>query len=76
MGLTSAAVAVPLSYPSARLFSDALGNVLFKFPLNFRYSLGGLALWIVIIVTLSALASLWPATRAARISVRETLAYE
>ena len=76
VGLTSAAVAVPLSYPSARLFSDALGNVLFKFPLNFRYSLGGLALWIVIIVTLSALASLWPATRAARISVRETLAYE
>ncbi len=76
LGLLSAAAAIPISYPVSRLFTDALGKQLFKFPLDFRYSLGGLALWIVIVVALSALASLWPATRAARMSVRETLAYE
>jgi putative ABC transport system permease protein len=76
LGLFSAGVAIPISYPVSRWFTDALGNQLFKFPLDFRYSFGGLALWLIVVMALSALASLWPAWRAARTSVRETLAYE
>jgi putative ABC transport system permease protein len=76
LGLLSTVVSIPLSYPGSRLFSDAFGNMLLKAPLNFRYSLDGLLMWLGVIVVLSALASLWPAWRAAQLSVRETLAYE
>jgi ABC-type lipoprotein release transport system permease subunit len=33
-------------------------------------------LWLLIVAVFSALASLWPALRAAQVSVREALAYE
>jgi len=33
-------------------------------------------LWLLVVVVLSALASLWPALQATRVSVREALAYE
>jgi putative ABC transport system permease protein len=76
LGLISVLVAIPLSYPGARLVSDALGNMLFKMPMFFRYSVNGVFVWLVVMIVLATLASLWPALRAARLSVRETLAYE
>ena len=76
LGMTSVLVAVPLSYPGSRLISDALGNMLFKMPMFFQYSINGVLLWSIVLLLLAALASLWPASRAARLSVRETLAYE
>ncbi len=76
LGLASALLAIPLSYPGARLVSDALGNMLFKMPMFFRYSAESIFLWIMVMLLLATLASLWPALRAARMSVRETLAYE
>ena len=60
----------------ARLFSDQIGQVLLNMPLDFLYAAGGMALWLGIVVVLSVLASLSPALRAGRMSVRETLAYE
>jgi putative ABC transport system permease protein len=76
IGLLSWLLALPFSYPGARFFSNIVGVELLELPLDFTYSLRGAGLWLVIVVTVSALASLWPALRAARISVRETLAYE
>jgi putative ABC transport system permease protein len=76
LGLVSALIAIPLSYPGAKLVSDAMGNMLFKMPMFFRYSVNGVFLWIVVMIVLATLASLWPALRAARLSVRDTLAYE
>jgi ABC-type lipoprotein release transport system permease subunit len=35
-----------------------------------------LVIWLALIVILSALASLWPAMRAAHLTVRDSLAYE
>ena len=49
---------------------------LLQMPLDFRFSIGGWVLWLVIVAVLSALASLWPALRATQVSVRESLAYE
>ena len=69
-------LAVPLSVPGARLFSDLIGEVVLAMPLDFVYSAGGMVLWLLIVVVLSALASLWPALRAAQLSIREALAYE
>jgi len=76
LGVLSWLFAAPISYPGAQTFSQVVGRQLLKVPLDFSYSIGGLALWLVIVVMLSALASLWPALRATRVSVREALAYE
>jgi len=76
LGLLSGVVAIPLSYPGSKLVSDAMGNMLFKMPMYFRYSTNGIFAWLVMMIILATLASLWPALRAARLSVRETLAYE
>jgi putative ABC transport system permease protein len=75
VGVLSWLIAVPLSYPGARLFSDMVGKA-FNLPLDFDYSMPGVVTWFVIVVVLSALASLWPALRATRVSVREALSYE
>jgi len=75
VGVLSWLVAVPISYPGARLFSDMVGKA-FNLPLDFDYSMPGVVTWFVIVVVLSALASLWPALRATQVSVREALSYE
>jgi putative ABC transport system permease protein len=76
LGVLSWLLAVPLSYPGARLFSAALGLALFQTELEFRYSVPSVAAWLALVLVLSALSSLWPAWRATRVSVREALAYE
>jgi len=76
LGMVSWLFAVPLSYPAARAVSDAVGYPFMGAPLDFRYSAGGVVLWLAIVAALSALASLWPALQATRVSVREALAYE
>jgi putative ABC transport system permease protein len=76
VGVLSWVIAAPLSYPSAWVFSDAIGRALLEAPLDFSFSIAGLAIWLVIVIALSAVASLWPALRATQVSVREALAYE
>jgi putative ABC transport system permease protein len=76
LGVLSWLLAVPLSYPGAWALSSAVGYSFMGAPLDFRYSMSGVMLWLAVVVVLSALASLWPALRATRISVREALAYE
>jgi putative ABC transport system permease protein len=76
VGVLSWALAVPLSYPGARLFSDAVGRALLRSPFEFAYSVEGVGLWLGTVVVISVLASLVPALRATKISVREALAYE
>ena len=74
LGILSWLLAAPLSYPGARLFSRLVSSLLI--PLGFRYSVVGVVTWLGIVIVLSALASLWPALRASKVSVREALAYE
>jgi putative ABC transport system permease protein len=76
VGILSWLLALPLSYPGARLFSNAVGNALLQSPLDFDYPIGGVIGWLVIVIVLSALASLWPSLQATQVSVRESLAYE
>jgi len=76
LGLLSWLFSVPISYPGAMAFSNVLGQELIEMSLDFKYPIGAVVLWLVIILVLSALASLWPALRATRVSVRESLAYE
>ena len=76
IGALSWLLAIPLSFPGARLFSDSVGESLLRVPFQFTYAVDGAGLWLLIVMVLSALASLWPALRATRVSVREALAYE
>jgi putative ABC transport system permease protein len=76
VGALSWLLAVPISYPGALLLSNTLGDTLITIPLEFSYSIDGVGFWLLVVLLLSALASLWPALRATRVSVRESLAYE
>jgi putative ABC transport system permease protein len=76
LGLLSWLFSVPISYPGAWAFSDVIGRELIEMALDFRFPMGAVVLWLLIVLVLSALASLWPALRATRVSVRESLAYE
>ncbi len=76
VGVLSWVLAVPLSYPGARLFSDTVGQALLRSPFEFAYSVQGVGLWLAVVIVISVLASLAPALRATRVSVREALAYE
>ena len=70
--LIGALLALPLSF----LFSNAVGVAFLQMPLDFVFSLQGLAIWLGLVVALSALASFLPAWNAARLTVRDVLAYE
>ncbi len=76
VGLLSWLVAVPLSYPGAHAFSSVVGAEVINLPLDFAYPVYSLILWLAVIVVISAVASLWPALQATKVSVREALAYE
>jgi putative ABC transport system permease protein len=76
VGVLSWLLALPISYPGALAFSSLVGDAVLEMPLDFRFSIDGVILWLGIVLALSAVASLWPALRATRVSVREALAYE
>ncbi|HLO33694.1 MAG TPA: FtsX-like permease family protein [Anaerolineales bacterium] len=65
-----------LAIPIGKILSLAIGTAIMGVPLTFSYSVLGLWLWLLIVVILSALSSFIPARNAARLTVREVLAYE
>jgi putative ABC transport system permease protein len=76
IGVISWAVGTLLAYPFSRLLGNAIGDVFLNSPLEHNFSLAGVLFWLALVVLLSALASALPAWNAARITVREVLAYE
>ena len=58
------------------ILAIALGVATFGMWIEYAFSYWGIALWLVVAALVSAVASLLPARRASRISVREALAYE
>ena len=76
IGLLSWVIALPLSWPASHAFAIVLGNALVGRPWSASLTPSGPAIWLVIVLTISTVASLLPARRAAQISVREALAYE
>lgn len=76
IGLLSWAVGALLAMPLGRLMSDGIGYAMFQIPLNYAFSPNGIGMWLLIVLVLSALASILPAWNASRLTVRETLAYQ
>lgn len=68
--LVAIVVAAPLIWAIGQLAAGMFGSAL-----PFLLSMPALALWLGIILVIAAVASAWPASRAARLVVREALAY-
>jgi putative ABC transport system permease protein len=75
-GLWSWAIAVPISLILGKPMANALGQAIFSANLDYAYNFQAVAIWMVIILVISTLASILPARNAIVISVRESLAYE
>ena len=76
IGLISWIVGALLAIPLARFMSNAIGMAFFQIPLSHVFAYDTIFLWLAIVLILSALASIWPARSASKLTVRETLAYE
>lgn len=76
IGLISWACAWILSYPFSVLMLRIISTAMLSDPFPLAYTLQGVFLWLGVVVVLSALASVLPAHSAARLTIREVLAYE
>jgi putative ABC transport system permease protein len=76
IGLMSWVLGVLLSFPISSAMSNAINLALFGAPASFIVSPTGYALWLVVVLALSVLASIFPARNASRLTIREVLAYE
>jgi putative ABC transport system permease protein len=76
IGIISWVLGSLLAAPLAKLMDDAVGVAFVTQPLTFTFSYMGLVVWLVIVLVLSALASILPAVNAVRLTVRDVLAYE
>jgi putative ABC transport system permease protein len=76
IGLLSWALGVILSIPITYALDYGVGVAVFQSPLDVVFSWTGSFAWMLGMVVIAALASLAPAFRASRLSVRETLVYE
>jgi putative ABC transport system permease protein len=76
VGVLSWGLGALLSYPLGILLSNGVGMAFMGVGVEYVYDYNGVWVWLIVVSLLSALASLAPARRASRISVREALAYE
>lgn len=76
IGFLSWIIAVLAAFPISKLLSDSISQALFGNPSTLAYTPTGFLLWLGAVLILSALASILPARNAARLTIREVLAYE
>jgi putative ABC transport system permease protein len=76
VGLISFALAILLSIPFTYLLSTIVSLAVFETPIATHYTIEGYAIWLGLVLALSAVASIIPARNAARLTIREVLAYE
>jgi len=76
IGLISWIFAAPLSYPISKLLLSIISRSTGIGDIALASTSTGMALWLGMVLVLSALASVWPARNAARLTIREVLAYE
>jgi len=76
IGLLSWAVALPLSFPISTGLLTIISTSMGIGAIPTAFTVQGMAIWLVVVLVLTALASVWPARNAARLTIREVLAYE
>jgi len=76
IGVISFVLAVILSVPFTYLLSTIVSLAVFQSPIDVVFTYTGYAVWLGLVLTLSVIASILPARNAARLTIREVLAYE
>jgi putative ABC transport system permease protein len=76
IGLIGTVFGTLLAVPFGKVLANVVGMAILDSPLPYRFGTVGVGLWLALSLVLAALSSFLPAFRAARVSVRETLAYE
>src|SRR5512138_923175 len=76
VGMISFVLAVILSIPFTYLLADIISRAVFQTPIPIIFTYIGYAIWLGLVLVLSAFASILPARSAARLTIREVLAYE
>jgi putative ABC transport system permease protein len=76
VGMISFGLAVILSVPFTYLLAGIVSRAVFQTPIPIIFTYVGYAIWLGLVLALSALASILPARNAARLTIREVLAYE
>jgi len=74
-GLISFLIATPIAFILAGPMARALGRAMLEVDLDFAFNFTAVAIWLVVVVIISILASIAPARRATKISVNEVLTY-
>ncbi|MFW6079117.1 MAG: FtsX-like permease family protein [Gemmatimonadota bacterium] len=75
VGGLSCLLAVPLSIPVTLIVGHGFGEIMLNAPVPFAIAPAGLAIWPLLVLVISSLASLRPAVKATRRSTAEALAY-
>ena len=76
IGLISWAAAVVLSFPISFMLLRIISEAMINASMPLAFSLWGFVIWLAVVIALSVVASMWPARSAARLTIREVLAYE
>jgi len=76
IGLLSFGIAIIFSVPFTYLLSTIVSLAIFETPIQVVFTFTGYAIWLALVLILSAIASILPARNAARLTIREVLAYE
>jgi putative ABC transport system permease protein len=75
-GLISWVISLPLSFPISNLLLSIIGTSIGISNIQAAFTAQGIAIWLALVLGLTMLASAWPARNAARLTIREVLAYE
>ncbi|GAB4422566.1 MAG: FtsX-like permease family protein [Anaerolineales bacterium] len=76
IGLISFVLAVLVSVPFTYGLATIVSVAIFETPIKVVFTFTGYGIWIALVLILSAFASIVPARNAARLTIREVLAYE
>jgi putative ABC transport system permease protein len=76
IGMLSFGLAIILSVPFTYLLSTIVSLAVFETPIQVVFTFTGYGIWLGLVLVLSAIASILPARNAARLTIREVLAYE
>jgi putative ABC transport system permease protein len=68
----SVAASFPISFLLLKIISEAMINA----PIQLTFTVSGMLIWLGVVIGLSIFASILPARSAARLTIREVLAYE
>ena len=74
-GLISFLISIPIAFILARPLARSLGMTMLEVDLDFAFNYLSIGIWLVTLIIIAIIASLTPAQKASRISVREALTY-